>query len=58
MSGGGRFINFRPRGNARQRDGKAGSLPQYRRKKHRMVEQPAQPVNNGKPKAKTGSSAN
>src|SRR5262245_66689442 len=54
MSGGGRFDNFRPRGNARHRDGKAGSLPQYRRQTHRVVEQPAQPVNNGKPETKTG----
>src|SRR5215470_10112007 len=54
MSGGGRFADFRPRGNARHRDGKAGSLPQYRRQMHRMVEQPAQPVNNGKPETKTG----
>src|SRR5215469_613294 len=54
MSGGGRFPDFRPRGNARHRDGKAGSLPQYRRQTHRMVEQPAQPVNNGKPETKTG----
>src|SRR5215472_7260884 len=53
MSGGGRFADFRPRGNARHRDGKAGSLPQYRRQTHRMVEQPAQPVNNGKPETKT-----
>src|SRR5215510_14086209 len=54
MSGGGRFADFWPRGNARQRDGKAGSLPQYRRQTHRMVEQLAQPVNNGKPETKTG----
>src|SRR5215831_16719199 len=54
MSGGGRFDNFRPRGNARQRDGEAGSLPQYRPQTHRMVEQLAQPVNNGKPETKTG----
>src|SRR5258708_29039841 len=54
-SGGGRFAHFRPRGNARHRDGKAGSLPQYRRQTHRMVEQPAQPVNNGKPETKAGS---
>src|SRR5215831_18893309 len=54
MSGGGRFGDFRPRGNARHRDGKAGSLPQYRRQTQRMIEQPAQPVNNGKPETKTG----
>src|SRR5262249_40360755 len=40
-------------GNVRHRDGKAGSLPQYRRQTHRMVEQLAQPVNNGKPETKT-----
>src|SRR6266498_2532097 len=57
MIGGGRFTDFRPRGNARHRDGKAGSLPQYRRQTHRMVEQPAQPVNNGKPKPKTKTGA-
>src|SRR6516162_10253186 len=54
MSGGGRFADFRSRGNARHHDGKAGSLPQYRRQTHRMVEQLAQPVNNGKPETKTG----
>src|SRR5215475_11716111 len=54
MSGGGRFDDFRPHGNARHRDGKAGSLPQYRRQTHRMVEQLAQPVNNGEPETKTG----
>src|SRR4029453_3894827 len=54
MSGGGRFADFRPRGNARHREGKAGPLPQYRRQMHRMAEQPAQPVNNGKPETKTG----
>src|SRR6266436_2776548 len=54
MRGSGRFADFRPRGNARHRDGKAGSLPQYRRQTYRMVEHPAQPVNNGKPKTKTG----
>src|SRR6266436_3777111 len=57
MSGGGRLADFGPRGNTRHRDGKAGSLPQYRRQTHRMVEQPAQPVNNGKPKTKTGAPA-
>src|SRR5262249_121725 len=54
MSGGGRFADFRPRGNVRHRDGKARSLPQYRRQTHRMVEQLAQPVNNGEPETKTG----
>src|SRR6516162_2392957 len=53
MSGGGRFADFRPRSNARHRDGKAGSLPQYRCQTHLMVEQPPQPVNNGKPETKT-----
>src|SRR5262249_24651686 len=54
MSGSRRFADFRPRGNARHRDGKAGTLAQCRRQTHRMVEQPAQPVNNGEPETEAG----
>src|SRR5262249_33507583 len=54
MSGGGRFGDFRPRGNARHPDGQAVSLPQYRRQTQRMIEKRAQAVNNGKPETKPG----
>src|SRR6516164_3064932 len=54
MSRGARFADFRPRGNERDRNGKAGSFPQCRCQIDRMVKQPAQPVNNGKPETEAG----